>query len=69
MLRPQTSLKLSLRIPPTLDAARANQRLTEILEADPPYGAKVRFETSTPSPGWDAPLTEPWLLDAVHATT
>jgi acetylornithine deacetylase/succinyl-diaminopimelate desuccinylase-like protein len=69
VLRPQTSLKLSLRIPPTLDAARANRRLTEILEADPPYGAKVRFQSSTPSSGWDAPATEPWLLDAVHAAS
>jgi acetylornithine deacetylase/succinyl-diaminopimelate desuccinylase-like protein len=65
VLRPQTSLKLSLRIPPTLDAARASQRMTEILEADPPYGAKVRFESSG-SPGWDAPATQPWLLEAVH---
>jgi acetylornithine deacetylase/succinyl-diaminopimelate desuccinylase-like protein len=69
VLRPQTSLKLSLRIPPTLDAARAGRRLTEILEADPPYGAKVRFTASAPSAGWDAPTTEPWLLDAVHAAS
>jgi acetylornithine deacetylase/succinyl-diaminopimelate desuccinylase-like protein len=65
VLRPQTSLKLSLRIPPTLDADRASQRMTEILEADPPYGAKVRFRSSG-SPGWDAPATQPWLLEAVH---
>ena len=69
VLRPQTSLKLSLRIPPTLDAASAGRRLTEILEADPPYGAKVRFTASAPSAGWDAPATEPWLLDAVHAAS
>ncbi len=68
VLRPQTSLKLSLRIPPTLDAARANRRLREILESDPPYGARVRFD-SAPSPGWDAPATRPWLLDAVHAAS
>ena len=65
VLRPQTSLKLSLRIPPTLDAARASRRMKEILEADPPYGARVRFESSG-SPGWDAPATQPWLLEAVH---
>src|SRR6266581_5268403 len=46
VLRPSTSLKLSLRIPPTLDAARAARRLKEILETDPPYGARVRCETS-----------------------
>ena len=69
VLRPQTSLKLSLRIPPTLDAKQANERLTEILESDPPYGAKVRFDSHSPSPGWNAPATQPWLLDAVHAAS
>ncbi len=69
VLRPSTSLKLSLRIPPTLDAARAARRLKEILETDPPYGAHVRCETSTPSPGWDAPATEPWLLEAVQVAS
>src|SRR5262249_38527240 len=65
VLRPQTSLKLSLRIPPTLDAERANERLKTLLESDPPYGAKVQFRASTPSPGWDAPPSAPSLLDAV----
>ena len=69
VLRPLTSLKLSLRIPPTLDATRAGRRLTEILESDPPYGAKVSFKSSSPSPGWDAPTTKPWLLEAVHAAS
>jgi acetylornithine deacetylase/succinyl-diaminopimelate desuccinylase-like protein len=69
VLRPFTSLKLSLRIPPTLDAPRAARRLQEILEADPPYGARVRFAVDSLSPGWDAPATEPWLLDAVHAAS
>jgi acetylornithine deacetylase/succinyl-diaminopimelate desuccinylase-like protein len=69
VLRPHTALKLSLRIPPTLDAARAGRRLAEILEADPPYGARVRFEASAPSAGWDAPVPEPWLLEAVHSAS
>jgi acetylornithine deacetylase/succinyl-diaminopimelate desuccinylase-like protein len=69
VLRPSTSLKLSLRVPPTLDVRRAAQRLRELLEADPPYGARVRFEVASFSPGWDAPATEPWLLDAIHAAS
>jgi acetylornithine deacetylase/succinyl-diaminopimelate desuccinylase-like protein len=69
VLRPQTSLKLSLRIPPTLDAERATERLRAMLETDPPYDATVRFRASTPSPGWDAPASEPWLLDAIHAAS
>src|SRR5262249_28577228 len=69
VLRPSTSLKLSLRIPPTLDAERAARRLKEILEKAPPYGARVRCETSTPSPGWAAPATHARWLEAVHATS
>ena len=69
VLRPFTSLKLSLRIPPTLDAARATRRLKELLEADPPYGARVRYESSHPSPGWDAPATQPWLVEAVQSAS
>ena len=39
VLRPRTSLKLSLRIPPTLDGERATSDLKRLLEADPPHGA------------------------------
>ncbi len=66
VLRPATSLKLSLRVPPTVDAAQATQRLKQILEADPPYGASVRFEADTPATGWNAPATQPWLEEALE---
>ncbi len=66
VLRPQTAAKLSLRLPPTVDAARAARRLKEILEADPPYGARVTFEApGSGSNGWDAPPTAPWLLESI----
>ena len=60
VLRPQTAVKLSLRIPPTLDAPAAARRLKEILEADPPYGARVRFEPGRPA-GAGTPRRWPWL--------
>ena len=67
VLRPQTSAKLSLRLPPTVDAVRAARHLKEILEADPPYGARVTFEApGSGSNGWDAPPTSAWLLDSVN---
>jgi acetylornithine deacetylase/succinyl-diaminopimelate desuccinylase-like protein len=69
VLRPRTALKLSLRIPPTLDATAAAERLREILEADPPYGARVSFTAASPSAGWDAPATRPWLLEALDAAS
>jgi acetylornithine deacetylase/succinyl-diaminopimelate desuccinylase-like protein len=69
VLRPYTALKLSLRIPPRLDAERATRRLAKLLESDPPYGARVRFAPAHPSPGWEAPASQPWLFDAVHAAS
>jgi acetylornithine deacetylase/succinyl-diaminopimelate desuccinylase-like protein len=61
VLRPRTAAKLSLRLPPTLDARAAAERLRALLEADPPYGARVAFTPASWSQGWDAPPTRPWL--------
>ncbi len=66
VLRPKTALKLSLRLPPTVDAQHAARRLKEIVESDPPYGARVTFDVEAPGNGWDAPAMSPWLLDAVN---
>src|SRR5574337_1169918 len=43
VLRPHTAVKLSLRVPPTLSGARAGAFVKQLLEVDPPYGAKVSF--------------------------
>ena len=40
VLRPHTSLKLSLRLPPTVDATEAVRVLKRSLESDPPDGAQ-----------------------------
>ncbi|MEO8676113.1 MAG: M20 family metallopeptidase [Casimicrobiaceae bacterium] len=69
VLRPLTSLKLSLRIPPTLDGARATTDMKRILEADPPHGAVVRFEADQGASGWNAPPTAPWLVAALEAAS
>src|SRR5439155_1254032 len=45
----------------------ARQLLSRV--EDERSGALVRGETSTPSPGWDAPATEPWLLEAVQVAS
>jgi acetylornithine deacetylase/succinyl-diaminopimelate desuccinylase-like protein len=66
VLRPHTAVKLSLRLPPTADAARAVARVKETLEADPPYGARVTFTSGErPGTGWNAPTSAAWLLDSV----
>lgn len=65
VLRPYTTLKLSLRLPPTLDATKAGPKLKEILEKDPPYGAKVSFTLEKQGSGWESPALKPWLEVAV----
>lgn len=65
VLRPKTSLKLSMRIPPTVDGQRATLAMKRALETDPPYGARVRFEADWGATGWNAPETAPWLQRAL----
>src|SRR4029434_913383 len=62
VLRPKTSCKLSMRIPPTVDATLATRALQRALTVDPPYNAKVTFEADWGATGWNAPDTSPWLL-------
>jgi acetylornithine deacetylase/succinyl-diaminopimelate desuccinylase-like protein len=69
VLRPQTALKLSLRLPPTIDGAQATRTLKDLLEADPPYGATVRFDGGHGATGWNAPPSVPWLTQAVDAAS
>jgi acetylornithine deacetylase/succinyl-diaminopimelate desuccinylase-like protein len=64
VLLPQLAVKLSLRLPPTCDAARAAQAVREALEREPPYGVQVTFEGSATG-GWNAPTFAPWLEQSV----
>ena len=61
VLRASTAVSLSLRLPPTVDAKVASQKLKTILEKDPPYGSKVSFAANWGASGWDAPTLAPWL--------
>jgi len=65
VLRPRTSIKLSLRIPPSLDATDLDRKLRELLESDAPYGAKISFEPEKGGAGWVAPKIAPWLEESV----
>ena len=62
---PFARLKLSLRIPPTLDAEIATEALSKILTADPPYKAEVKFTAEHGVDGWCAPSLAPWLEDSL----
>jgi acetylornithine deacetylase/succinyl-diaminopimelate desuccinylase-like protein len=65
VLLPELAVKLSLRLPPTCDAARAAQAVREALEREPPYGAQVSFESGSATGGWNAPAFAPWLEESI----
>ncbi|MFS8063600.1 MAG: M20 family metallopeptidase [Luteimonas sp.] len=69
VLRPYTSVKLSLRLPPTLDGKHAGDLLKDVLLKDPPNGAQVTLELEKASTGWNAPALAPWLEHAIDAAS
>jgi acetylornithine deacetylase/succinyl-diaminopimelate desuccinylase-like protein len=69
VLRPYTAFKLSLRLPPLVDAAQAVQQLKTLLEDNAPYQARVTFEPASVSTGWNAPSNAPWFEQALNAAS
>lgn len=70
VLRPRTLFKLSLRLPPLVDAVAASDELRSLLEVAPPYNARVVFKPDHgAATGWNAPSTEPWLEQALDSAS
>lgn len=69
VLRPFTALKLSLRLPPTVDGGEAWELVKTLLEDRPPYGATVEFALDQASTGWDAPALSPWLEECLSTAS
>lgn len=66
VMLPFSTAKLSMRLPPTLDAESGVQTMKSVLEAEAPYGAEVEFEAEHGQSGWDAPKLAPWLKSSVE---
>nr|WP_296076558.1 M20/M25/M40 family metallo-hydrolase [uncultured Actinoplanes sp.] len=66
VLRTETTVRLSFRTPPGVDATVASRALTEILTTDVPYGAVVEVSDLMLIDGWDAPAPAPWLTRALE---
>jgi acetylornithine deacetylase/succinyl-diaminopimelate desuccinylase-like protein len=69
VLRPSTSLKLSVRLPPTLKTEGLGDRLKQLMEEKPPYGAHVSFNTVNIAAGWEAPALAPWLERSIESAS
>jgi acetylornithine deacetylase/succinyl-diaminopimelate desuccinylase-like protein len=66
VLRPYTAFKLSLRLPPLVDAAQAVGHLKALLEDNAPYNAKVTFDSNGGATGWNAPSNAAWFEKALN---
>ncbi len=66
VLRPFTTARLSLRLPPTCDAEQAARALKTLLEQDPPSHAAVSFSPDWRADGWHAPELAAWLGQALN---
>lgn len=66
VIRTMTALKLSIRVPPLVDADAANLAVKKILEANPPCGAKVTYEPEPAGDGCATPEVKPWLAKALN---
>ncbi|OOH90711.1 M20/M25/M40 family metallo-hydrolase [Comamonas kerstersii] len=66
VLRPYTAFKLSLRLPPLVDAAACVQEMKQLLEDNAPYQAKVTWEGDGSANGWNAPSMTNWFEDALN---
>ena len=65
VLRPETSVKLSLRLTPTANGKACGELLKEALLRDPPNGAHVTLDLEKASTGWNAPAMAPWLEQSI----
>lgn len=68
-LRPWTALKLSFRLPPTLEPLAAAEVVKTTLESDPPLGAQVEFRIDSAMGGWNAPPVAPWLAASMQSAS
>ncbi len=66
VLRPETTLKISLRLPPSVDAPKASQAVKKLLEDNPPGNAYVHCQMDRSESGWNAPTFSPWLEHAMQ---
>lgn len=65
LIRPSTSLLLSFRIPPYVDAKTALAQAEEVLMHDIPCSATVTIDDKRAESGFDVPALAPWLEAAL----
>lgn len=54
VLRASTTVRLSMRLPPSFDAPKAAARMKEILESNPPFNCKITAKVCGAGAGWNS---------------
>lgn len=66
VLRPQTTLRLSIRLPPLADGEKVSKALKALLETNPPFGAKVTCNVTDVCSGWNAKKLDDWVEASIE---
>jgi len=69
VLRPYTTVKFSIRLPPTLNPDRACEAFQKVLTENTPYGAQVSVEIDKCGMGFDCPPLEEWLENSLQKSS
>ena len=65
VVRPSTSARISMRLPPAMDPKKAEAIIRERLTTDVPYNAKVTIAGGHAGAGWCMKDLVPWLDAAI----
>lgn len=68
VIRTETALKISVRIPPTLPPQAAAAALQQVFTTDAPYGAQVSYKLEGAGSGWNAPALSEHLARVVDTS-
>lgn len=66
VVRADTSLRLSMRLPPNMDGKKATEIIKEKLTKDVPHNAVVEIKGAHAGNGWCMKNPEPWLNDVIN---
>lgn len=66
VIRPSTTLRLSMRLPPNLDSQVAAKVIKEKLTTNVPHNCKVHIKGDHNGNGWCMKNPEPWLHEIIN---
>jgi acetylornithine deacetylase/succinyl-diaminopimelate desuccinylase-like protein len=69
VLRSETTLKLSFRLPPTVDCATVGEKIKAELVANPPYGAEIEVKVEKAQNGWRPKSLDQWLYNSLQSAS